>query len=141
MTPALRLKNLEEVDLPPLQGKVDSLRWQGRLHQDSEILGKLVHLHVRRLALARLAFAFFFVALFLDFFFFFFFICSLLFAQHIEYSALATIPAAKTAPPTYNGSMVLFLIICTYRIDVSSIYLSIYLYRIYSYKRGLSAHL
>ena len=54
--PALRLKNVEEIELPRLQGIVDSLRWQGRLHQDSEILGKLVHLHVRRLALARLAF-------------------------------------------------------------------------------------
>jgi len=54
--PALRLKNLEETILPPLQAKVNALRGVGRLHQDSEILGELVHLHVRRLALARLAF-------------------------------------------------------------------------------------
>ena len=54
--PALRLNKLEDTELPKLQSRVDSLRYRGRLHQDSPALVDLAHLHVRRNALCRLAY-------------------------------------------------------------------------------------
>ena len=54
--PALRLQRLEAETLPALAERADALRGAGRLHQDSKLLSDLVDIHVRRIALARLAF-------------------------------------------------------------------------------------
>ena len=54
--PALRLNKLDEAELPKLQSRVDNLRYRGRLHQDSPALVDLAHVHVRRIALCRLAY-------------------------------------------------------------------------------------
>ena len=53
--PALRLQRLEAETLPALAERADALRGAGRLHQDSKLLSDLVDIHVRRIALARLA--------------------------------------------------------------------------------------
>ena len=54
--PALRLNKMDEAELPKLQSRVDNLRYRGRLHQDSPALVDLAHVHVRRIALCRLAY-------------------------------------------------------------------------------------
>ena len=53
--PALRLQRLEAETLPALAERADSLRGAGRLHQDLATVGP-IDIHVRRIALARLAF-------------------------------------------------------------------------------------
>jgi tetratricopeptide (TPR) repeat protein len=54
--PALRLANLERDELPPALTRVDNARYRGRLHPNSGSLTELIHLHMRRIALSRLAY-------------------------------------------------------------------------------------